>query len=213
MNCKWGNTDCKNNNNKCYLCTSQNFHYKSLYKPLKLTHKKQKQDKRMGSSFEYKNHVNNNNMINGATTRMTPNSGAGHIKGDEEILGIITIMEELKTKVTEQAPGKKSFTIKKEWLDKLKLEATAAQKEFFYLKFSFYEHDDDIYVITEQDIIMSMVNTMIEDRKAISLEKRKSEIAEKERRLVEAEKFKLQAEIELLKAKLGSENNDKFRSI
>ncbi|MED1125223.1 hypothetical protein [Bacillus atrophaeus] len=165
--------------------------------------RQQRADKRMGSSFEHKNHVTNENMLSDVSSRMTPNSGAGRVKGDEEIRGIINIMEELKTKVKEQAPGKQTFTIKKEWLEKLHREAMAVNKEFWYLKFSFHEYENDVYVIVEQDIIMSMVKTMVEDRKAVNEAKRKQDIAEKERRLKETENIALQAEIDLLKAKLS----------
>ena len=204
MSCEWGHDDCKNQPDKCYLCLSRDFHYDPIIskKPKQMAKRQQKADNRMGSSFEYKNHVKNKDTLSDVSSRMTPNSGAGRVKGDEEIRGIINIMEELKTKVKEQAPGKQSFTIKKEWLDKLNREAMAVNKEFWYLKFSFQEYDNDVYIIVEEDIIMSMVKTMVEDRKAISEAEKRKDIAEKERRLKEAENIKLLAEIDLLKAKL-----------
>lgn len=205
MACEWGNSDCKNVGVKCDLCVVRNFHYVPAQnkRPKPMAKRQQRADKRMGSSFEHKNHVTNENMLSDVSSRMTPNSGAGRVKGDEEIRGIINIMEELKTKVKEQAPGKQTFTIKKEWLEKLHREAMAVNKEFWYLKFSFHEYENDVYVIVEQDIIMSMVKTMVEDRKAVNEAKRKQDIAEKERRLKETENIALQAEIDLLKAKLS----------
>ena len=38
--------------------------------------------------------------------------------------------------------------------------------DFYYLKFSFFETDPQVYVITEQEQIMSMVKTMVEDRRS-----------------------------------------------
>ena len=212
MTCEWGHTDCKNEGIKCHLCVARDFHYDPVVRkrPKPIARRQQRADKRMGSTFEYKNHVANENLLNDVTSRMTPNSGAGRVKGDEEIRGIINIMEELKTKVKEQAPGKQSFTIKRAWLEKLHREAMAAYKEFWYLKFSFHEHDDDVYVIVEQDVIMSMVKTMVEDRRKANEADLKVEIAEKQRRLYEAENVKLQAEIDLLKAKLKQYESDKL---
>lgn len=210
MTCEWGHNDCKNLGEKCHLCITRDFHYDPIVirRPKPMAKRQQRADKRMGSQFEYKNHVATQDLLNDVSTRMTPNSGAGKVKGDQEIAGIITVMEELKTKVKEQAPGKKSFTIKKEWLEKLNREAREANKEFWYLKFAFHENDSDVYVIVEQDIIMSMVKTMVEDRKQVNEAAKKQDIAEKERRLKEAENIKLLAEIDLLKAKLSLYEKD-----
>lgn len=205
MSCTWGHLDCKHEGEKCDLCFSDSFHYLVAVtkKKPQLAHRQPKPDGRMGSSFEFRNHQANDALVKGATTRMTPNSGAGKIKGDQEINGIITVMEELKTKVTKQASGRKTFTIEKEWLDKLNREANAANKSFWYLKFSFHEYDEDVYVICEQDIIMSFVATIIEERKAAIKAKADVTVAEKRTRLVEAENVALKAEIELLKAELA----------
>lgn len=207
MNCQWGHVDCQNASTKCDLCLSASFHYQApkIRKPPQLAKRQQKADKRMGSGFEFKNHKQVKTMIEDTSTRLTPNSGAGQIKGDQEISGIINIMEELKTKVTQQVPGKESFTIKKEWLQKLKREANAANKEFFYLKFSFQEQDPDVYIITEQSIIMDMVKTMISDRKTVKPVLLAQEIAERRAALKEAENIKLQAEINYLKSLLKRE--------
>lgn len=204
MECEWGHVDCKNNPDRCAFCLTRDFHYNPIInnKSKPMAKRQAKQDKRQGSSFEFKNHVKTQDNLSGVSTRMTPNSGAGHVKGDQEISGIINIMEELKTKVTQQAPGKSTFTVKKEWLNKLRIEAKAANKEFWYLKFSYHEHDDDVYVILEEDIVMSMVKTMVENRKSVNEAIKKQDIAEKERRLMEAKNIVLSAEIDLLKAKL-----------
>lgn len=204
MTCEWGHVDCQNEGKKCDLCFSDSFHYlaPNIKKPKSMNRRQQKADGRMGSSFEYKNHKNNNAVLTDTGSRMTPNSGANHIKGDEQIRGLVNIMEELKTKVKQQAPGKESFTIKREWLEKLNREARAAGEEFWYLKFSFHEYNNDVFIIVEQDVIMSMVKTLVEDRKGVSLEKAKTQVAENRARLVEAENVKLLAEIELLKSKL-----------
>lgn len=204
MSCFWNTIDCKNEDQKCHLCTIEKYHYQSKYKknnPII----KAKVTKRQGSLFEAKNHINNCDMLNDTISRMTPNSGAGNIKGDEEISGIINIMEELKThhiKNKGRQPGKETFTIRKEWLNKLNKEAKEANKEFWYLKFAFKNEDNDHYIVVESDIIMSMVKTMIEDRKKAKLAKSEIDIANKKSMLKEAEAVKLFAEKELLEAKI-----------
>lgn len=204
MSCKWLNTDCENEGDKCYLCSSENFHYKPK-KIKKTTFKKGKKSNRQGSAFEFNNHNNNQNMIENITTRMTPNSGAGKVKGDEEISGIINVMEELKThekKNDGRLPGTETFTIKKEWLLKLEKEAKAAGKEFYYLKFAFKNADSDHYIIIEASTIMDMIATMINDRKTAKEAEYKINVANKKAMLQEAEASKYYAENEYLKAKI-----------
>lgn len=170
MECKWGRTNCKNLNSSCDACLIEDHFYSPVLAPWERSKKKtvNKQDNRMGSRFEYQNHKNNEALV---STDMTLNSGAtAKEKGDEQIRGIIRIMEELKTQMPDRAKGTKSFSIKRKWLDKLHSEALNENMEFWYLKFAFDEDEaihsgGNIYIVTEQDIIMSMVKTMITDRK------------------------------------------------
>lgn len=200
MACDWGNTDCQNEGKKCDLCFINNQHYVPIVqkKRAPIQKRAQKADKRMGSSFEYKNHVKNEDLL--TSSKMTPNSGAGKIKGDERIRGLVNIMEELKTKVTRSAPGKESFTIKREWLDKLNREAKAANEDFWYLKFQFHEYDEQTYIIVEEEVIMSMVATLVSDRREAKLAQSKIDVAENRRRLVEAQLVEMQARIDLLES-------------
>lgn len=205
MSCEWGRTDCKNEDEKCYLCTAPDFHYVPKFKK-KQTMAKMKVTGRQGATFEARNHVNNHDLLNDVSSRMTPNSGAGRVKGDEEIRGIINIMEELKThqkKNEGRQPGKESFTIQKAWLHKLNREAKEANKEFWYLKFAFKDEDLDHYCVVEADTIMSMVKTMVEDRRTAKGAQYKIDIANKKAMLKEAEASTLFAENELLKAKIA----------
>lgn len=205
MSCKWELKGCKNEGkDKCLFCTSNGYHFDPVFKQRTKTAKVDN-SKRMGSTFEANNHINNHNMINDVSTRMTPNSGAGKVKGDEEIRGIINIMEELKTHQTKnegRLPGKETFTIKKEWLNKLNREANEAKKEFWYLKFAFKDNDLDHYVVSEAEIIMSMVKTMIEDRRIAKSADAKIESSEKRARMHEAKAIALESEVEYLKAKI-----------
>lgn len=202
--CEWGRDDCKNEGEKCYLCTAPDYHYESKFKK-KNTIAKNKVTKRQGALFEARNHVNNHDLLNDVSSRMTPNSGAGHVKGDEEIRGIINIMEELKTHQTKnegRLPGKESFTIQRSWLEKLNREAKEVNKEFWYLKFAFKDHDLDSFCILETDMVMSMVKTMVEDRRIAKQANNKIEVAEKRTRVKEAEAALLFAENEFLKARV-----------
>ena len=203
MECKWGNEDCKNLGDKCYLCSTENFHYASKYKQRKSLAKKQaKPDKRMGSSFEYRNHIENEALFSKTTSRMTPNSGAGTIKGDEQIRGYVNAMEELKTRVVVQAKGEETFTIKKEWLTTLNFNAKNAQEEFWYLKFSFYEFDEQVYIIVEKDVIMSMIVTMDSDRESKKQIELSLDTIKKQLRSKELEIIALNSKIEFLESKI-----------
>ena len=175
------------------------------YKPKKVikAFKKTKNnyDKRMGSKFEFANHKKNESVV---SSNMTLNSGATtKEKGDEQISGIINIMEELKTKVTMQAPGKQTFTIQKKWLEKLNREAQAERKEFWYLKFCFHESEaEQVYSVIEADQLMSMVKTMITDRTKAKNCDAKIDFYTKQYTAEQAKVFALQAEIEKLKAQI-----------
>jgi len=148
---------------RCALCYEH-----SLFLPEKQKNKSQpmrKKSNRLGARFEEENHKKNQVLLK-TESFMTPNSGAGTVKGDEQISGIINIMEELKTKVKAKiSRGSKTFTIHKDWLEKLTREASLENKEFWYLKFKFLESDNDTYIVVDQEIIMSMVKTMVMDRK------------------------------------------------
>ena len=158
----------------------------------------------MGSIFEYNNHINNNEALTSSSV-MTPNSGAGRIKGDEEIKGLLNIMEELKTCETRnegRQPGAENFTIKKAWLTKLENEAKIAGKEFWYLKFAFKNTSNEFFIVIDADVILDMIVTMSRDREIAKLAESKINVAEKRVRLEQAETVKLYAENELLKAEI-----------
>ncbi len=207
MACEWGfENECAHANSyKCDICFSprQYFEEKKVKarKPA-LARRQNKADGRTGSNFEFQNHKTNASVLkDDVVSGMTLNSGATVLeKGDEQIRGIINIMEELKTKVTEKARGAKTFTIQKKWLDKLHVEALKEKMEFWYLKFSFLEGDRDVYVITEQDIIMSMVKTMVTDRREKKLLQKVADREKAERVHLEAEVAQLRAEVASYKA-------------
>ena len=202
MSCEWGYTDCQNQNNKCHLCFTEGQFYTA---PKAKMPKRAKQTKRAGSLFEAKNSNQNNAILLGCSTP-TPNSGAGVIKGDEKIKGLVRITEELKEQNSTTSKGKKTFTIHKEWLEKLRRESLAENQEFWYLKFVFGQEDvkntNDYYVILENDILMSIVKTLWEDRKTAKQAQNQIDIANKRKEFIEAENAMLHAEIELLKAQL-----------
>ena len=184
---------------KCAMCFRE-----AYYVPVKQKPKKRyvgKNSNRMGAKFEKENHENNQKLL--ASSNQTPNSGAGRVKGDEQISGIIHIMEELKTRVKPKiARGSQTFTIHKEWLDKLTKEAQAENKEFWYLKFRFNETEEDTYIVISQDIIMSMIKTMAEDRRKAKLAQGEIDLAKAKAELLDAENTKLRAEIHLKETEL-----------
>lgn len=214
MECEYGYTDCKNiNTSKCMMCIDAYNYVQVKQKYYRKNVIKTKQTKRQGAISEVKSFEQMKQALDTNVTG-TPNSGAGRIKGDEQIRGLINVMTELKTTTKKnegRQPGKESFTIKREWLDKLEKEAKEANMEFNYLKFSFKEHDDKFYAITDIDIIIDMIVTMKDDRLKAKESQNKINVAEKRAALKDAENTKLLAEIDLLKAKLQEiEEKDKI---
>lgn len=213
MECEWGNLDCINFDTKCYLCTSENL----WYKPPKVRKNglrskiiKTTETKRQGSISEVKSFYQTKEALNMDVTG-TPNSGAGRIKADEQIRGLLNVMIELKTttrKNLNKQPGKETFTIQRAWLEKLEKEAKEANMDFQYLKFSFKENDEKFYAITENDVIIDMIVTMKHDRIKLKNTELEFDIYKKRLALAEAENIKLSAEIDLLKSKLKNKVED-----
>lgn len=206
MACEFGHLDCKNENIRCDLCFNE-LHY--VAKQVKSTGLKKRNNvkatKRMGEVFERKNHKSVSNNINSVVTDMTPNSGAGKIKGDQQITGLIRIMEELKTQDPNRARGHAQFTIKREWLDKLDREAPVENMEFWYLKFAFKDTDDQSYVVFDSCQMNDMIATIVHDRKKANEADARINVSDKRRVLAEAESSKLFAEVEYLKSILDRE--------
>jgi hypothetical protein len=161
-----------------------------------------KADGRAGSTFELRNQKINQQALD-SVCDMTLNSGATvREKGDAQIKGLLSIMEEYKTRTKVQAPGKKTFTIQKEWLDKLEREARAENKEFFDLRFSFHEDDKQAYVILPEEEFISWIKTLNEDRKKSLSAQSKIELAERQKDVAQAENKLLRAKIDALEAEV-----------
>lgn len=177
---------------KCALCPDQ-----AYYSPEKIRPRKTytgKKSNRQGAQFEAKNHETNQKLL--TSSSLTPNSGAGRIKGDEQITGLVRIMEELKTHVKPKlSRGDKTFTIHKEWFEKLDTEAPLENMEFWYLKFRFLETDPDTYVAINEDILMAMVATLVEDRRKAKLAQLAIEYANAKADRIHAENIALEAKI------------------
>jgi hypothetical protein len=211
MACEFGRIDCQNTE-KCYLCIDESQYRPPKNKPqgLKKNTIKTKNTGRMGAASEVKSYEQMKKALNTDVTG-TPNSGAGKVKGDEQIRGLINVMVELKTTVRKnlnKEPGKETFTIQRAWLDKLEREAKAENMEFQYLKFSFKEHDDKFYCVTNDDQIIDMIVTMKHDREKFKRIQNEVDVHKRRTELIEAENTKLLAEIELLKAQLKVATND-----
>lgn len=206
MSCQWESTDCKfEGSNKCNNCfTYQQFYEaKKIKIQKKLRQRAPKADKRMGSSFEKKNHDRNTAALRETESNMTINSGATRRqKGDENITGYIRVMEELKTQMPERAKGTKTFTIHREWLDKLHREALQKGFEFWYLVFQFAENDNNPYVIVEKDMVFNMVQNMLSDRKRADLASQASNVSHKEINMLKANIGALHSKIDYLEEKL-----------
>jgi len=156
------------NNALCYLCDGQR-----LYKRPKWMEAKEKQEKRRaqgikkkpkeGMSFEKRvqktynkrlsqNMPQSNNTRTGARRR--PNSGAiwcmpGDIVTEKELL-------ECKERGSKTSKGKKTITIQKQQLEKIKLEAYQEKKDIWYYVFGFKECDD-IYLVKDFEDELRMI--------------------------------------------------------
>lgn len=206
MSCEHEYDDCKHIGtdycNKCY--TGERYaQVKQKSYGIKKTYAKN--SKRMGSTFEMNNHIAMSNTVKAVSTDMTPNSGAGKVKGDQQITGILETMEELKTQEVTRARGHAQFTIKREWLDKLAREAPLENKEFWYLKFAFCNTDDEAFVVIDAKMMADLTATLIHDRLKAKEADNKVDVANKKYYLADAENAKLRAEIEYYKALLKKE--------
>ena len=154
---------------KCELCDGSMY-----FEPKKIKSRPQmrtqKKSNRMGARFEEENHQKNVAMFNKISCFMTPNSGAGDkYKGDEWINGFCTVMQELKTNVKPKiSRGSKTYTCKRDELEKVKREGKEANVEFAYLKFRFLESDSETYSIISDDIMDSVITTLIADREKVN---------------------------------------------
>lgn len=212
MACEYGYENCINKDKKCYLCIDGIHYLQPKAKPQGFKRNKIKVDKskRQGSISEVKSYNQIENALNTDVTG-TPNSGAGKVKGDLQIKGLLNVMVEIKTTVKKninKEPGKETFTIKKAWLDKLRTEAKEENMEFQYLMFSFKEDDNNFYCVTESSQITDMITTMKHDREELKKLQNEIDVYKRKAEFVEAKETALLAEIELLKAKLKVQNND-----
>lgn len=214
--CKYGYDDCLTDRSSCFFC-SNGMNYKEPKRRTPVRRHSQKADKRMGSGFEKANHDRNVEIL---SSRMTINSGATNKeKGDENIvIGAYRLMEELKTQEPERARGCKSFSIKREWLNKLHTEALKKNQDFWHLKFAFNEDEGavitraerfsegnpagSVFVVMEQDMVMSWVQALAQDEIKVAEIDDRMRFLNKKNQVLEAENVALKAKVEELEAKL-----------
>ena len=202
MSCPYGKDDCQNTD-QCILCFDGNKYIAPKKKQQGLKKNYNKQTKRMGAVSENITQQQNQATIDSVcSSRLTVNSGAGQEKGDAWITGLIEIAQEVKTQLITRAKGHKSFTIQREWLEKLNRESKEANKEFWWLVFSFKEDDGQQYVVAETQVFQDMVATIIHDRKIAKEADKKIDLANKQRRVAETKNTELEAKVDRLQAEL-----------
>lgn len=109
-------------------------------------------------------------------TNLTPNSGAGSVKGDALSYDL---MQEMKERNHELKGGNKSISIQKEWLEKLEREAYQAGKPYYILPFTFGEDEKKIYTILDYDVVMGIYADIVYLKETIDiLEKKIAELEE-----------------------------------
>ena len=215
--CIYGKTDCQNTE-QCHLCLNCSKYKAPKKKSSGLSKNYNKTTKRMGAISEtITQKANQATIDNVVSSRLTTNSGAGSEKGDAWITGLVEIAQEVKTQLPTRAKGCKSFTIQREWLEKLDRESKEAFKEFWWLVFSFKEDDEQLYVVADNKIFQDMIANLVADRKTAKEAQAKIDLANKHRRLVDTKNTELQAtidrmqaEIDYLKALLNNKKGDKI---
>ena len=202
MSCPYGFDDCQNQD-QCILCFDGNKYVAPKKKQQGLKKNYNKKTKRMGAVSENITQQQNQATIDAVcSSRLTVNSGAGQEKGDAWITGLVEIAQEVKTQLPERAKGCKSFTISREWLEKLNRESKEANKEFWWLVFSFKEDDEQQYVVAESQVFQDMIATLVHDRKISKEADKKIDLANKQRRIAEAKNTELEAKVDRLQAEL-----------
>ena len=204
--CTWGTDDCKwDGTGRCNTCFTDRQSYVPLRKIKKEKPRPVKQSRRAGSSFEIANHNRNNEVLRDTISNMTINSGATmKEKGDENISGYVKISEELKTQTDTRAKGTKTFTIHREWLEKLKRESIEKDQDFWYLVFSFSETAGIIgesYVVIEKAQLLEIIKSLIEDRKDRDMATKIVNLKQKEIESLRAEISSLYSKISFLEEK------------
>ena len=193
---------------KCDLCDGNMF-FEPKKNKASVKLRTQKKSRRMVARFEEENHNQNVALVGRDSCFLTPNSGAGTVyKGDEWINGFCSVMQELKTNVKPKVSrGSKTYTVKRQELEKVKREGAAANIEFSYLKFRFLETDSETYSIISDEIMNAVIESLTEDRKKASLCDSTIEYFKARYLRCEAEKALLEAKIRELEAKLTLDNN------
>lgn len=206
--CVLGGKKCSNWRKWCEYCYNLSY-FSSAIEKQKSTLRSEKKSNRMGSRFEEENHKKNNKILTAASS-LTPNSGAGTVKGDEQITGLVNIMEELKTNVVPKITrGSLTYTIHKEHLEKLSREAQMENKEFWYLKFRFLESQGDTYVVIEEPVLSSMIATIVHDRSYAKRSRDEVDMYRTRNRALETQLVADRAEITALKAEIKFLKNNK----
>ena len=203
MSCPFNKDDCQNET-QCHLCFEASKYIAPKKKQYGIKKNNNKKSNRMGSNLEVVNQKRLSSTVsdNKTVADMTPNSGAGHVKGDAQIQGLVRCMIENKTQEVTRAKGHSQFTIKREWLDKLANEAPKENMEFWWLTFSFKDTDSQLYTIIDDQQMQDMIATLVHDRKVAKEADSKVELANKQRKMIEAKNTELEATIDRLKAEV-----------
>jgi len=149
--------DCRNAEKRCYACDG-----KRLFKPYKTMtglRRKPSRDKQ-GMSFEEKGVQ----LYNEHARRMPNSGGFEGFEGDVET--VLSLLEFKEREGNELKGGKKSITLRKEWLEKISGEAEIKGK-IPGLAFRFKDDGENIYVAVDYDDLMELLLTIVNQKKEI----------------------------------------------
>ena len=151
---------------RCQLCINYSNFSPQKEKNKSQSFRKYKKSERVGAKFE-ENTLDIFKQSLGTKASLTPNSGAGSVKGDIQLKGMVPVYIECKTKEVDKiARGSKTFTIHREWLEKCKKEYKERGDEFWSLIFNFNELDrNEAYAIIDMNELSAWIATLDHDRR------------------------------------------------
>lgn len=148
--------ECRNYDKRCLQCFDEN-QFKPYKKKTGLSSTPSKKKKGMGFEEEVRKKYNKT-----MAKRMPQSGGLDFLEGD---ISFEELLLECKKRNQVDSSGRKTISIKKEWLDKIEVEA-AKNDKLPALVFS-YKNEDDIYYAMKYEILLDLLLKIDSLKKAL----------------------------------------------
>ena len=106
-------------------------------------------------STRYYSKLHEDSVAKSLGGRVVPNSGAIKFGAGDVVIDDPGFLIECKTPMTE----KDSFSIKKEWVEKNRIEKFQTRKNFSAISFKFSPNGENLYIISE-DLMVTLVESL-----------------------------------------------------